>query len=114
MASTINFVEGDGQPFITVTLTDQNGATIDLTGQVPKLTVRNRLGQPAILEAVSMTPASPQTGSSKGMATYQVNETTDDIVPGFYLTQVYVDFSSGRMTFPNDETDLLLIIAERL
>ena len=112
MASTINFVEGDGQPYITATLTDQNGALIDLTSTTPKLTVRNRLGQAPIMNAVSMTPLDQV--ADKGQCKYIVNETTDDIVPGFYLCQVYVDFSGGRMTFPNDETHLLLIIAERL
>lgn len=110
--STINFVEGDGQPYITVTLTDQNGATIDLTGTTPKLTVRNRLGQTAIMSAVSMTPLNQAT--NKGQAQYQPNPATDDIVPGFYLAQVYVDLAGGRMTFPNDETFMLLIISERL
>ena len=112
MSSTINFVEGDGQPYITVTLTDQTGALIDLTGTTPKLTVRNRLGQDAIMAGVSMTPLDQST--AKGQAQYQVNETTDDVVPGFYLAQVSVDLAGGKMTFPNDETFMLLIISERL
>lgn len=113
MSSTINFVEGDGQPYITVTLTDQNGAKIDLTGTTPKLTVRNRLGQTAIMNAVSMTPAADQV-ANKGVATYQPNPAVDDVVPGFYLCQVSVAFAGGKMTFPNDETFMLLIISERL
>ena len=112
MSSTINFVEGDGQPYITVTLSDASGNLIDLTGLTPKLTVRNRLGQDAIMSQVSMTPLDQST--SRGQAQYQVDESTDDVVPGFYMAQVFVDFPGGRMTFPNDETFMLLIIAERL
>lgn len=109
--STINFVEGDGQPYITVTLTDQTGALIDLTGQTPHLTVRNRLGQTAIFSDVAMTVLNQTT--SKGQAQYQPSAASVT-PPGFYLCQVRVPFASGQMTFPNDETHLLLVIDERL
>lgn len=114
MATTINFVEGDGQPIITATLTDATGAAIDLTGTTPKLTVRNRLGQVAIMNQLVMTVSNQST--NKGQCTYTVNPAVDDVTPGFYLMQVYVpDLPGGGETFPNEAgAELLVEIGERL
>lgn len=101
---------GDTGTSLSVTLTDEAGAAIDLTSKTVKMTVQHRLGGALVLDAVSVTPDADQV-ANRGVAAREWGA-ADFASPGVYVAEFEVD-GAKVTTYPNDDY-VLVVVSGRL
>lgn len=84
-------VQGDTNPPIRATITDQDGAVVNLTGSTVKFQFRKENDKVFTVNA-----AATLLDSTAGRVQYLLG-TNDLAVPGEYLVQWEVTFASGRI-----------------
>ncbi len=100
--------QGNLLPVIEATLTDADGAAVDLTGATVKLVMRLVDADVATINA-SATP-DPDQVAHKGVVRY-VWQDGDTDVPGVYRAEWVGEFAAKPETFPNGSALVVKIAA---
>lgn len=96
MADKIKLVKGDNRPFITLTLTDSTGATIDLSDVNTSVVVYFRAtGTTTVLATLTTTKIN---SGLTGMVKFNFPGTTLNITPGAYEGEIEITFNGEKQT----------------
>lgn len=101
--SNLHVTSGDaytGVRRLVITVTDEAGAAVDLTGTVLTFMVKRRRSDADDDALLEVTPslASPQSGATKGIAYIAIAEGDTDDMSGKYLWELSADDSVGIIT----------------
>jgi hypothetical protein len=91
MSDKIKLVSGDNRPYITLTLTDADGSTINLSGATVVVFFR-ATGTTAVLATIPCTLVS---GGTTGKVSFNFPGTTLNVPAGLYEGEVSITFGAS-------------------
>lgn len=96
MANEIKLVRGDNRPYIKITLTDADGAPIDLSAGTTSVSVRFRsVTSETILATLATTKLNGGTG---GEVQFNFPGATLDVPAGNYEGEIEISFNGEKQT----------------